>query len=55
MNAKLSHTPTAPTTTANYTYDAAGRLTQAEYANGVVIKYTYDKAGNLVGREVGKK
>ncbi len=41
-------TPAVRTTTANYAYDAAGRLTQVEYANGVVITYTYDKAWNLL-------
>src|ERR1700733_10329435 len=36
----------------NYTYDSAGRLTQAAYSNGSTITYTYDKAGNLVSRSV---
>jgi uncharacterized protein (TIGR03437 family) len=38
--------------TVSYTYDAAGRLTQATYSNGSTIAYTYDKAGNLVSRSV---
>ncbi|MBI4790145.1 MAG: RHS repeat protein [Chloroflexi bacterium] len=38
-----------------YTYDGAGRLTQAEYSNGVALKYTYDKAGNLLRREGVRK
>jgi uncharacterized protein (TIGR03437 family) len=38
--------------TVNYTYDAAGRLTQATYSTGSTIAYTYDKAGNLVSRSV---
>jgi uncharacterized protein (TIGR03437 family) len=36
----------------NYTYDSAGRLTQASYINGSTIVYTYDKAGNLISRSV---
>jgi YD repeat-containing protein len=35
-----------------YTYDAAGRLTQANYGNGTVITYSYDPAGNLLNRSV---
>jgi len=35
-----------------YTYDDAGRLTSATYANGTVITYTYDAAGNLTARTV---
>jgi YD repeat-containing protein len=35
-----------------YSYDAGGRLTKADYGNGVVISYTYDKAGNLLSRTV---
>jgi hypothetical protein len=34
-----------------YTYDDAGRLTQANYGN-TVINYTYDNAGNLLSRSV---
>jgi len=37
--------------TVNYTYDNAGRLTEADYGDKV-IKYTYDNAGNLTKREV---
>ena len=37
--------------TSVYTYDAAGRLTQARYG-GKVVEYTYDSAGNLTGRTV---
>ena len=33
--------------TANYTYDAAGRLTGAEYDIGSSITYAYDANGNL--------
>jgi uncharacterized protein (TIGR03437 family) len=36
-----------------YSYDDAGRLIKAAYANGNVISYTYDKAGNLLSRVVG--
>jgi YD repeat-containing protein len=36
--------------TVNYTYDAAGRLTQVNYGNGTVVTYTYDAAGNLLSR-----
>ncbi len=31
-----------------YTYDDAGRLTKADYGNGMKITYTYDKAGNIL-------
>ncbi|NWG45712.1 MAG: hypothetical protein HXY25_04085 [Alphaproteobacteria bacterium] len=34
-----------------YTYDALGRLTQADYADGRLIDYTYDPAGNRVAVE----
>jgi YD repeat-containing protein len=34
-----------------YTYDAAGRLIQADYGSKRII-YTYDSAGNLTRREV---
>jgi YD repeat-containing protein len=30
-----------------YTYDAAGRLTKADYGRGKTIAYMYDNAGNL--------
>ncbi len=46
--------PTQPPA-AQYTYDNAGRLIQAEYADGAIIRYTYDRAGNLIGQEVMKK
>jgi uncharacterized protein (TIGR03437 family) len=36
--------------TISYSYDDAGRLIRASYANGKVINYTYDKAGNLTSR-----
>jgi uncharacterized protein (TIGR03437 family) len=39
--------------TVRYSYDDAGRLVSAAYANGNVISYTYDKAGNLLSRVVG--
>jgi YD repeat-containing protein len=38
--------------TVHYTYDAAGRLTRADYANGGSIAYTYDPSGNLLNRTV---
>ncbi|OQX00336.1 MAG: hypothetical protein BWK80_62085 [Desulfobacteraceae bacterium IS3] len=34
-----------------YTYDEAGRLTQAGYGAGKSIAYTYDNAGNMLNRE----
>ena len=34
-----------------YTYDAAGRLTGANYGDGVNIVYTYDPNGNLLKRD----
>jgi len=37
-------------TTISYTYDNAGRLTQANYG-GKTIAYTYDNAGNLTQRQ----
>jgi YD repeat-containing protein len=43
---------TAQSRSINYTYDAAGRLTQVDYGNGTRITYTYDNAGNLLRREV---
>jgi len=36
-----------------YTYDAAGRLTSATYADGSAIAYTYDKNGNILNKAVG--
>ena len=36
-----------------YTYDDAGRLLRATYANGTALVYTYDAAGNLLSRAVG--
>ncbi len=50
----VTSTPGPQTIEVKYTYDATGRLTQAEYSNGVVIKYTYDKAGNLLSQEMKK-
>jgi uncharacterized protein (TIGR03437 family) len=35
-----------------YSYDAAGRLTSATYANGKVLSYSYDANGNLLRRLV---
>ena len=42
----------ASATTVTYTYDRAGRLTSAAYANGLAISYTYAAAGNLLERQV---
>ena len=36
--------------TTTYTYDAAGRLTRVEYADGKGFTYQYDNAGNLLSR-----
>ncbi|MDY6971785.1 MAG: hypothetical protein SV775_05595 [Thermodesulfobacteriota bacterium] len=47
----LCNTQHASAGTVNYTYDNAGRLTQADYGDKV-INYTYDNAGNLTKREV---
>ncbi|MGE3801094.1 MAG: FlgD immunoglobulin-like domain containing protein [Candidatus Kapaibacterium sp.] len=33
-----------------YTYDDAGRLTEARYSDGSTIRYAYDKNGNLLER-----
>jgi len=38
--------------TVQYTYDAAGRLTAADYGGGRTILYTYDANGNLLERKV---
>ena len=38
-------------TTVSYSYDDTGRLTEADYGNGVAIKYTYDNNGNLLTKE----
>lgn len=35
-----------------YTYDKAGRLIEARYAEGKVITYTYDTLGNIVSTEL---
>ncbi len=35
-----------------YTYDDAGRLTQADYGGGTTIDYVYDANGNLLQRTV---
>jgi len=43
---------TATAQTVNYSYDAAGRLTRADYGDAGAIAYTYDPAGNLLQREV---
>jgi YD repeat-containing protein len=40
------------TTTITYTYDAAGRLVQADYGEGRGVTFGYDDAGNLLRREV---
>ena len=53
----LSSAPLPPSVpvqarTITYAYDAAGRLTQANYG-GSSIAYTYDAAGNLVGVSPG--
>ncbi|MBX9684942.1 MAG: RHS repeat protein [Hyphomicrobium sp.] len=34
--------------TVDYTYDVQGRITRAEYSNGVVVNYAYDNAGNRI-------
>ncbi len=37
-------------TTILYSYDAAGRLTGADYGDGLKVVYTYDANGNLLER-----
>jgi len=37
-----------------YTYDANGRLTQADYGSDRTIAYTYDNSGNLLKRSVSQ-
>jgi len=39
-------------TSADYSYDPAGRLILADYGDGLVITYSYDANGNLLGRTV---
>jgi YD repeat-containing protein len=34
--------------TTNFTYDIKGRLTGADYGNGMVVQYTYDTMGNRI-------
>lgn len=36
--------------TTDYTYDAAGRLSRADYDSGASIVYSYDANGNMVAR-----
>lgn len=38
--------------TISYTYDAAGRITYADYGGGKSISWTYDANGNLLARQV---
>ena len=38
--------------TANYSYDASGRLAKIDYGSGGSITYMYDNAGNLLSRTV---
>lgn len=38
-----------------YQYDAAGRLSQVQYDNGIVISYSYDDNGNLLQRDVSQQ
>ena len=35
-----------------YTYDAAGRLTQVDYGGARTVSYAYDQAGNVLKQEV---
>jgi len=39
--------------TVSYTYDATGRLTSADYGEGVGINFAYDAAGNLISASLG--
>jgi len=36
----------AAQSTVQYTYDALGRVTKADYGGGKTVSYDYDKAGN---------
>ncbi|KRA61693.1 hypothetical protein ASD79_06145 [Caulobacter sp. Root655] len=36
----------AAQSTTQYTYDALGRVTKADYGNGKTVSYAYDSAGN---------
>ncbi|QXQ07319.1 RHS repeat protein [Sphingosinicellaceae bacterium] len=38
-------TPVVAQVSLSYSYDELGRLKQANYPSGVVIKFTYDAAG----------
>lgn len=48
----LPRAPQAETATYQYTYDSAGRLTQARSSTSV-ITYTYDAAGTVLVRDSG--
>jgi hypothetical protein len=39
--------------TVKYRYDAAGRLSAADYDNGLSINYAYDPAGNVIDVTIG--
>jgi hypothetical protein len=39
-------TVTAAQSTTQYTYDALGRVTKADYGAGKTVSYSYDSAGN---------
>lgn len=46
----LAASPCAHAVVIHYTYDGAGRLTNAAYAGGANIAYVYDANGNLLQR-----
>jgi YD repeat-containing protein len=50
----ITSAPGPQTIEVKYTYDGAGRLTQAEFSTGEKIIYTYDKAGSLLAQEIKK-
>ncbi len=47
----IAGVPGAEAETVSYTYDANGRLTGADYGDGLIIGYTYDANGNLLKRD----
>lgn len=36
----------------SYAYDALGRVTRVDYANGTVVEYQYDAVGNRIAKTV---
>jgi len=55
VEAQPSHPGAQPPTTVRtitYSYDAAGRLSRADYGDGTAILYLYDSGGNMLSRRI---